>query len=125
MRNSIRQFSRRAFVGGLLNLYAVRAVAGSGAGIGGLRDFCLRSVRSSHALALGHRHLRDRGIAAVQARLVPRLAGIGDTSAAAAAIERLVREDFRTCRLVTVDGWVLSRTEAAIMAYRAWLRAAA
>lgn len=120
MKLTIRKFSRRSFFAGLFNLIAVRAVAGPEVSDGGLWKICQRSVGHPHALALGRSHLKDEGVQAVKAHLASRFAGSIEMFGTDIAIDGLVRDDFRTGRLVQVEGWVLSRTEAAVMAYGAW-----
>jgi hypothetical protein len=73
------------------------------------------------ARAVGERYLAERPGEADEARLVRLLAPLGDASALSAdelarRVRDAVHEDFVRGRVVTVDGWYLSRTEARLCA---------
>lgn len=48
--------------------------------------------------------------------LLPQLGDAGNPSAARAALAEAVRDDFRADRTLTIDGWIVSETEARLYA---------
>ena len=114
---------RRAFLAGLvasLGLLAAgrvwaRARPGVGAGAHPLAG--LLRHRSS-AAAIGERYLRDHPAERAAALRLsgPPAAGASDRSDWRRSLQHEVRRDFAEGRVVRVDGWILSRTEARLCA---------
>lgn len=129
-----RRFVAATLLAALGLLPAARAadLVGETGGIQAAGDWLLRMAGEPQASAqLGRAYLEtqpdERDPARLRAALSDALGATLDregpagltAQAALAALRRLVSEDYRGARVVTVDGWLLSRSEARLYALMA------
>ena len=86
-----------------------------------LLDDAMLAWLEPDAVARAGRKVLERGegwndAASLRAALLPRMGDAADPSAARAELAEAVREDFREDRTLTLDGWIVSETEARLYA---------
>ena len=133
--SNLGKYTRRAFfvaAGGAaamgLGLLSTRAVCGGLTKPKKLADQLLEILPHEQAKVLGRRLVpqhagwtdKDRLMAELLGDILPNSLADNDAPGdLAELLKQRCREDFTVCRVVTMDGWVLSRTEAQLCALHA------
>lgn len=125
MKASRPGWTRRAALGAMASLCALRGVPAQARADDGLREICRNAVRAPAALGLGAEAAGGRDAAAVEAALRLRLAHEPDRMPWADALRQAGRRDLAAGDTLVLGGMHLTRTEAEMLALGARLAAAA